>query len=141
VSGDAVLTAVRDASAECVRELLHQQPQPPSRPQQQPEQPGQAEREEQREQLASGRNLHVLGLDIMLDAAGRPWLIEANHAPFMRLKTDATARALVVDMVFPSKLMRFSIGKCGMYPCMLADAFSLDCLLGQVQLALKAKFA
>lgn len=81
VSGDAVVEAVCDASAECLRELLRQHHQEGG------------SREE------SGGRLQVLGLDIMLDASGKAWLIEANHSPYMRFKSDPSSRSLAMDLV------------------------------------------
>jgi hypothetical protein len=43
--------------------------------------------------------MQVLGLDVMLDAKGKAWLIEANHSPYMRFKSDPTSRGLVMDLV------------------------------------------
>jgi len=47
---------------------------------------------------------HLLGLDVILDATGRPWLLEANHRP-----------SLLVDEVHPvpgaSKLSRAELNK------------------------------
>ena len=80
VSGDAVVDAVCDASAECMCELLRQHQEGGSREE-------------------SGGRLQVLGLDIMLDASGKAWLIEVNHSPYMRFKSDPTSRALAMDLV------------------------------------------
>ena len=84
VSGTAAIEAVCDASAECMGELLRQY--------------GKQQQRRQKEDTV-GRRMHVLGLDIMLDATGRPWLLEANHCPCMRFKTRPNDKRLVVDMV------------------------------------------